>query len=337
MPPPTPTLAPSAPVPPEARLLRVQHRFQDWNNCGPATLTMALTYYQVFHTQTDAAAFLKPDPEDRNVSPWEMAAYVNEYTDLAALYRVNGSMDTLRRLLAAGFPVIAEVGIDPPGDYAWMEWYGHYLLPVAYEDASSTFWVYDSWFGTSEVPQENADALGREISYDIFDDYWRQFIRSYVVLYPAAEQAAVEEIVGADMDDAVMWQNALRTVQSELQADPEDAHAWFNLGTVYNALQDYERAADAFDHGRSLGLPWRMLWYQFGPYEAYYEVGRYEDVIVLADVSLEDRPYFEEAFYYKGLALAALGDAHEARRNLESAAAFNPNFAPAQAALESLQ
>ncbi len=336
---PTPaaTATPAAPIPPSARLRGIVHHFQDWNNCGPATLSMALSAFQIYRTQTQTASFLKPDKEDRNVNPWEMAAYVNELTDVAALYRANGNLDTLRRLLAAGFPVIVEVGIDPPGDYAWMEWYGHYLLPVAYDDASRTFWVYDSWFGTSEVPAENADAEGRPVDYDVLDDYWRQFVRSYVVLYPPQEAAAVAAIIGADMDDETMWQNALRRSQEELQANREDAHAWFNLGTVYNALRDYGRAADAFDQARSLALPWRMLWYQFGPYEAYYETGRYDDVVVLADVTLQDRPYFEEAFYYKGLALAALGDGREARRLLEKAASFNPNYAPARAALDNLE
>jgi tetratricopeptide (TPR) repeat protein len=79
-----------------------------------------------------------------------------------------------------------------------------------------------------------------------------------------------------------------------------------------------------------------MLWYQFGPYEAYYRVGRYEDVVLLADTTLKDRPYFEESYYYLGLAQAALGDTDAARANLERAAAFNPNFAPAAQALTEL-
>jgi tetratricopeptide (TPR) repeat protein len=79
-----------------------------------------------------------------------------------------------------------------------------------------------------------------------------------------------------------------------------------------------------------------MLWYQFGPYQAYFEVGRYEDVILLADTTLTDRPYFEESFYYKGLALAAMGNDDGARDNLERAIRFNPNFTPAVEALAQL-
>lgn len=332
-PPPTATPVPAAP---SARLNYIGHIFQDWNNCGPATLAMALSYFQFYPTQSDTASVLKPNPEDRNVSPYEMAAYVNEQTEFAALDRTNGTLHTLKRLLADGHPVIVELGIDPPGEYAWMEWYGHYLLVVAYDEAEEQFWVYDSWFGTSEVPGENANPDGRVITYDDLAHYWRQFNHNYIVLYRPEEEAAVHEIIGQDMDDDYMWQQSLIRVQTLLNAEPEDAFLWFNLGTIYNALGDFEKAATAFDQARNIGLPWRMLWYQFGPYEAYYEVGRYEDVILLADTTLTDRPYFEESFYYKGLALAAMGNVSEARDNLERAARFNPNFAPAAEALAQL-
>jgi tetratricopeptide (TPR) repeat protein len=79
-----------------------------------------------------------------------------------------------------------------------------------------------------------------------------------------------------------------------------------------------------------------MLWYQFGPYEAYYQVGRYDDVILLADVTLMDRPYFEESYYYRGLAKAALGEISQATSDLERAVKRNPNYAPAVEALAQL-
>lgn len=62
-------------------------------------------------------------------------------------------------------------------------------------------------------------------------------------------------------------------------------------------------------------------------------MGRYDEVILLADTTLKERPYFEEAYYYRGLALAALGDGETARENWQRAVAFNPNFIPAVQAL----
>jgi tetratricopeptide (TPR) repeat protein len=342
---PTPTLEPSAtplpsptpwPLPSLSRLDGFQHKFQSWNNCGPATLAMALTYFSMNITQNDTADVLKPDPEDRNVSPDEMAAYVNEQTPLTAISRADGTREILRRLVANDIPVIIEIGIEPPGEYRWMGWYGHYLLLVAYDDQQEQFWVYDSWFGTSEEPLQNAHPDGRILSYNELDENWPHFNRSYIALFQPQQSDIVASIIGEEMDDIVMWQNALKTVQSETATEDDNAFLWFNLGTIYNGLGQYEEAATAFDQARAIGLPWRMLWYQFGPYEAYYKTSRYEDVLMLSDVTLKDRPYFEESYYYKGLALAALGDEQAARENLEKAIDFNPNFLLAMEALATL-
>ncbi len=339
--PPTATPEPTAtatpiPIPPAARLTQIAHQFQDWNNCGPATLAMTLSYFQNHTTQSDTASVLKPNAEDRNVSPDEMVAYVNDRTPQQALFRANGTQDTLRRLVSNGIPVIVEIGIEPPGEFRWLGWYGHYLLIVAYDDTQQQYWVYDSWFGTSEEPLTNADKDGRILTYDTVDIYWPHFNRNYITVYSPEQAPLVANIIGNDIDDATMWQNSLRQAQAEAATNPENGFLWFNLGTSYNAIGDYEKAAAAYDQALATELPWRMLWYQFGPYQAYYQVGRYDDIILLADTTLKDRPYFEESFYYKGLAQAALGDNNGARQNLTAAIDFNPNYTPAIIALNNL-
>ena len=329
---PTPTSTP-IPIPTTARLTPINHQFQEWNNCGPATLAMTLSYFKLNLSQKETAAVLKPNPEDRNVSPYEMAAYVNEQTSFQAIHRVNGNHNIIRRLVSNGIPVILEIGIEPPGEFRWLGWYGHYMLVVAYDDDQANYWVYDSWLGTSEEPLANAHPDGRILTYETVDTFWPHFNRNYIVVYTPEQATLVAEIIGDDMSDNDMWQASLIQAQADVQADPENPFFWFNLGTNYNALELYEAAAAAFDQARTIGLPWRMLWYQFGPYEAYYAIGRYNDVILLADVTLKDRPYFEESFYYKGLALQALGEVDEAQQQLERAAHFNPNFALATSAL----
>lgn len=336
--PPTNTPSPTLePIPAAYRLNSFRHQFQTWNNCGPATLAMSLSFFDIYLSQEETASVLKPNPEDRNVNPWEMAAYVKDQTEIEAIFRTNGNLEKLRHLLANDIPVIVELGIDPPGDYRWMGWYGHYLLLVAYDDSLKQVWVYDSWFGTSEVPAENADADGRQISYEELDRYWRQFNRNYIALYETEKADIVGKIIGEDINDDMMWQKSLASARAETSANPDNAFLWFNLGNVYNALGEYVDAALAFDQARAIGLPWRMLWYQFGPYEAYYQVGRYDDVLLLTESTLKDRPYFEESYYYRGLALAALGDTAEARTNLEKALRFNPNFSAAAIALAQIE
>ncbi|HZD10050.1 MAG TPA: C39 family peptidase [Candidatus Binatia bacterium] len=338
----TPTAVPAATataasLPVSYQLTGVEHRIQTWNNCGPATLSMALSYFDIYQSQEEIAGAIKPDPEDRNVSPEEMAGYVTEHTGLRAISRTNGSLQTLRQLVSEDIPVIVEYGLLPENEYRWLDWMGHYLLVVAYDDDQETVWVYDSWPRTGEIPDENFVFEELPISYQELDSNWQAFNRNYIAIYREEQTQTVAEIVGENMDDAVMWQNALKVVQQELNDDLENAFLWFDLGTIFNAQGDYEKAATAFDQARSIGLPWRMLWYQFGPYEAYFQTGRYEDVILLADVTLKDRPYFEESYYYKAIALRELGELKEARENLQRAVNFNPNFTPARVALEELE
>lgn len=334
--PPAPPTATPWPVPATARMTGFTHVYQEWNNCGPATMVMALTYFGHTRSQRDLAGILRPNQEDRNVTPGEMAEFVNTQEGLRSVARVNGDLNLLKRLLANDIPVIIEIGLDPPGEYRWLGWYGHYLLPVAYDDTAGQVWVYDSWLGTSEVPQTNADPNGRVLSYEELETYWAQFNRSYIVLYGPDQEALVTQLLGGALDDAVMWRDTLNRAQIDASRDGGNAFYWFNLGTSYNALGQYDKAAVAFDQALAIGLPWRMLWYQFGPYEAYYQTGRYDDVIFLADTTLKERPYFEESYYYLGLAQAALGDIAAARDNLMKATAFNPNFTPAEQALAGL-
>lgn len=338
---PAATLAPQPtatawPVPAAARMEGFTHVFQEWNNCGPATMVMALTHFGLVYSQRDTAMVLRPNPEDRNVTPQEMADFANTQEGVRAVARVNGDINLLQRLLANDIPVIIEIGFDPPGEYRWLGWYGHYLLPVAYDNTQRQVWVYDSWLGTSEVPQTNADPFGRVLTYDDLEADWEQFNRSYIVLFRPDQEKLVTELLGDALDDTTMWRASYYRAQTDAMRDPNNAFYWFNLGTTYNALGEFDKAAVAFDQSRAIGLPWRMLWYQFGPYEAYYRTGRNEDIVLLAEATLKDRPYFEESYYYLGLAQAALGDGPSARDNLEKATAFNPNFAPAVRALAEL-
>ena len=94
-----------------------------------------------------------------------------------------------------------------------------------------------------------------------------------------------------------------------------------------------QEAAAAYDQARRLKLPYRLLWYQFGPFQAYLDVGRYQDVIDLADANLRSADNLEESYYYRALAHRALGDLAGAEDDLQSTLGYNPLFVPAVRAL----
>ena len=133
-----------------------------------------------------------------------------------------------------------------------------------------------------------------------------------------------------------MWARGLAQTQAVVQAQPNDPFAWFNLGSDLVALDRFKEAAQAYDRARRIGLPWRMLWYQFGPFRAYYETGRHDEVIALANATIATAKQAEEAYYWRGLAEQAKGDANAARASWQKALELNPRYADAAAALASL-
>ena len=98
---PTSQLEPSAtpvktlpPVPPQVSLNPPAFEFQDWNNCGPAVLSIYMRYYGWEGDQDDIAGVIKPVRSDRNVNIDEMEYFVNNQAGwLKSEYRVGGSMD----------------------------------------------------------------------------------------------------------------------------------------------------------------------------------------------------------------------------------------------------
>ena len=333
---PLPTNTPTpVPLPAQVRIEGLEIIAQGFNNCGPANLTINLNFYGNPTTQAEAAAFLKPNREDRNVSPWQMVDYVNERTDMRAFIASGGDMEMLRRLLAAGFPVVIEKGYELPGE----GWLGHYLTLFGYDDAAQEMVSLDTNLGPW-------DGSGRYDAYEEIEKYWQQFNDTFFVVYPPEKEQQVYDILGAEMvDPATMWQNAAEKAQAEIDDAPENAFAWFNLGSSLTRLGEftgevafYENGAAAFDQAFILGLPPRILWYQFRPYIAYMKVGRYQEMIDLADAMLETQGgrNVEETYLYKGHALAFLGKGPEAVSAYEQALRLNENFYPAQWALDSI-
>jgi hypothetical protein len=67
------TVVSPTPLPQNVFLKGIQHEYQTWNNCGPATLAMALSYWGWDGDQRPIAAFTKPNPRDNNVMPYSIA------------------------------------------------------------------------------------------------------------------------------------------------------------------------------------------------------------------------------------------------------------------------
>ncbi len=342
---PVPTVAPTptpTPVPIPAflpatsavALSGLRHEWQTWNNCGPATLAMNMGYFGLPADQAAVGATLRRNADDKNVGPDELAAYARSQ-GLTASVHVNGSGDLLRTLISNGIPVLIETWYEEEdGDGL-----GHYRLLTGYSDAGGYWVAYDTYDARDPVPSSDG-YRGVRLAYGDLDPLWRVFNRTYLLIYPREQanlvMAILAHVQGESVDDTEgMWRNAHRQVLAEVALQPDDPFGWFNLGSTLLALGDAVEAANAFDRALALGLPWRMLWYQFGPFDAYWQVARYQTVIDLAEATIASGAENEELHDRRGMALAGLGRAEEARRAWELALRLNPNYLPAVQALSS--
>ncbi|MFC6919957.1 C39 family peptidase [Meiothermus taiwanensis] len=314
-----------------------KHEYQRYNNCGPATLGMALSYWGGSLTQYQIAPVLKPNKNDKNVSPEEMVAFARKQ-GFGVHAGVAGDLGLLKRLLAGGFPVIVETWFVTP-DHGGM---GHYRLLVGYDDRLGHFNAFDSYYGPKVT-----------LRYGEMDALWQVFNRTYLVVYPKGREAQVAAILGRRMNESAELQMALELARRETQASPSNAFAWFNLGSTLLRLGQAQEAARAYDRSRQIApsrtldprrpanalhnWPWRMLWYQFGPYEAYFKTGRYQEVIALADDVLGRINDHEESYYWRGLARQAQGNLEGARADFQAALRYRPGYLEAATALQNLR
>ncbi|MCC7206813.1 MAG: tetratricopeptide repeat protein [Anaerolineae bacterium] len=318
-PPPTPT---DIPVPSSWQATGYRYVQQQWNTCGPANLTQALNYMGWNGRQSQIIDALRPNREDRNVSPWEMVSYVNDNVNvqqgapIKALMRVGGTLDLVKRLVSNNFSVILEKGYNLREE----GWLGHYLTIQGYDDSRREMHGLDTYLGD------------RWESYDELDRRWQMFNRLFIVLYPADREQDLANVLGPHRDVTYSIQYALSTATEEASSAPDNPYAWFNLGSSYTMLRDYKRAVSAFDQAFNVGggLPPRMLWYQFTPYEAYYQAGDYAQVLSLTQATLGTSNDLEESHYWRGMALAAQGDLDAAARSFERALLINPTYRPAE-------
>ncbi len=326
---PTPTATP--PAPDRVFLEGGRHERQGWNNCGPTTLAMALSFWGIDDRQTDIAPLLKPDPEDKHVGIYQMADYA-ERRGLRTIVRSGGTLDGLKRLLHAGFPVIVRT------------WYvrdardqlGHYRLVIGYDDATQTFDLFDSLYDPPTT-----------MAYDELYELWRVFNWSYLVVAPPARWDDVASLIGPDTDDEAMYERALARIEAEITAPPSAcvayaacsdwvAYGWLAAGTNLTALGRHVEAAHAYDQARQLGLHYRLTWYVFGLYESYYEIGRYDDVVGLATATLATAANLEESYYWRAKARLAQGDTAGAMSDLETALRYHRGWQPATALLAAI-
>lgn len=320
---PTPTVEPTPfpPLPASYQIEGIEPEHQGFNNCGPTNLAMALRFWGWKGDQKTTEAVLKPFIKDRNVMPYEMLGYVQEHTELNGIVRYGGDLDLVKRLVASGFPVIIERGYIDRHE----GWMGHYGLIVGYDDRTQEVTIPDTYLGMIKM------------SYDEITRYWEQFDRIYLVIFPYDRQQEVYDILGAQMDAEFNKEYTRELVSSQLyqREGLDQFFVWYSRGSICVELNDYFCAAESYDEAFKIyktlkeeDRPWRILWYQTGPYYAYFYMQRYQDLHELTKQTLDKTPEdaIPETWVWKGRAEVKLGLRDQAVESFKQALFWHPKW-----------
>lgn len=314
---PATTPVPTAPpLPVSAHLEPMTHAFQTWNNCSAVSASMVLSYYGIVRSQAQLATVFRPNLDDKHVEPRQLVRFFPEYGLRADLYE-GGSIEMVKRLVAAGFPVVTPQWLDFKPDAI-----GHYRVVRGYDDTRGGFLVNDSMIG--------ADVF---LSYDDFERLWRAFNYRYLPVYRPDDRPRIEQIIGVDIDQKANLERTLALFTELAAQHPDDAYYRFSIGTSFFELGNYAEAVAAYEKVTALGLPSKMLWYQFWPVAAYNEVGKHDQALELASEQIADAGTFGEMRFERGRAYEALGKQDLALAEYRRALIDDANLQNAQDAI----
>jgi tetratricopeptide (TPR) repeat protein len=278
--------------------------YQRLNNCGPVTAKMVLSLYGIRVTQAQAAAALKGGPRDRNVGTNELAAYL-ERNGLRTVRRWLLTPDLARRLVRAGFPVIANQTETPRDDI------GHFRVVHAFD--ATGLRTGDSMLGP-RFRLSDAD----------FQRVARPYNGEFLIAYRPAQQPQLERALGPDWSRKGNLERLAAHTQKRLKTSPNDAFALWGLGQARLYLGASRGAADAFDRALRAGLPPKHFWYQHDAFEAWNRIAAYATTRRVAAAALKQYPTSTEINLAYATALEGLGRPLEASRARRAAALEDP-------------
>jgi len=312
------------PAPPEKTLKNDYFVSQTFNNCGPASLSMILSYFDIQASQEALGQELRPyqnpegDNDDKSVTLDELAEKSKDF-DLIPYHRPNGNITILKQFIHYDIPVIT---------LTWMgvgEDIGHYRIVKGYNDKNNTIIQDDPYNGPNLT-----------ISYKDFDFIWEKYNYEYLALIPKNKKEIAKKIIGKSIDEKKAWEIAQKRNEKYLTKNPSDIYARFNLVVSSYYLNNYKKSVNEFEKIEN-ELPSRTLWYQIEPIKAYYYLGNYYKVLALTDSILNnDNMAFSELYILRGKIYQKQGKLQAARTEFENAVYYNSSLKEAKSALKSL-
>jgi hypothetical protein len=227
----------TATLPAKADVGPMRHLWQSLNNCGPASVVMALSTFGIEADQEEARLALRGPDVRRGMGPGPVDPWVNQLYGLRSVSRMNGTIDLIRHFVANGFaPMVTQWMQDPS-----ISRIAHWRTVRGYDDDLAVFYVNDPMLGAN-VP----------LSYEWFNANWQPFSYRWMVLYQPADASRVQQIVGPDWSETAMRDRFYARAKADALAQ-DTSSAWLAYGEA--AYQDgwFAEAVAAFERGMQQG------------------------------------------------------------------------------------
>jgi len=295
---------------------------QTFNNCGPASLSMIMSYFGKDVSQGELASLMRPfnNPQggidDKSIFADEFVSSAKKY-GFESLHRPDGDLELLKLFIANDIPVVVRTWLHPDEDI------GHFRIVRGYDDTTGNFIQDDSYEG----PNLRYD-------YATFERMWKPFNFGYILVYPQEKAEIVSSILGSEIDEKVAYTHARERSQMEIDSGNGDMYSYFNLSTSQYYLGNYQESIDAYEKVAT-ELPSRMLWYQYEVLDAYRRIGDDEKVLSVATSILNrENTAYSEMYLLRGYVYEENGERDRARLEFEKAVFYNTQKLEARQALD---
>ncbi len=306
-----PTSTPS-PIPVRKQLVGGTHVFQSFNNCGPASLSMALSYTGITVNQQVLGQQLRPfqnsqgDNDDKSVTLQELAALATDEYGLIAYHRPAGSKELLQTFIAHGIPVVTRTWLEPGEDI------GHYRVVVGYDQSRDVL-----------IQDDSLQGKNLEYTTQDFLNLWQAFNYEFLVLVHPEQQGTAEHLLGGLLDEEHAWEAARNLAQEQILLDSNNVYARFNAAVALYQLGRYKESVEMFESVQNQ-LPRRMLWYQIDPLLAYYQIQDFDTVLHMTEQILNNQNRaFSELHVLRGLIFERRGFSDSASEAFSLAQRYN--------------
>ncbi len=224
-------------LPARADVGPMRHLWQTLNNCGPASVVMALSTFGIDADQEEARLALRGPDVRRGMGPGGVGPWVDALYGLRSVSRMNGTLELIKRFVANGFaPMVTQWMQDPS-----VSRIAHWRTVRGYDDDLGVFYVNDPMLGANVA-----------LPYAWFNDNWQPFSYRWMIIYRPTDESHLQQLVGPDWAESTMRDGFFARAKADALKQDTSA-AWLTYGEA--AYQDgwFGEAVAAFEKGMSMG------------------------------------------------------------------------------------